>query len=117
MACSYLAYPTGMDDLKGRVALVTGGSRGIGRATAIALAQAGADVAVNYVRHEAEARSAAEEVGKTGRRCITIRGDVSLAQTATDLTAAVEREFGALDILVNNAGIATPRALDQITEA
>ena len=106
-----------MDDLNGKVALVTGGSRGIGRAIAIALAQAGADVAVNYVTHKAEAQTAAEEVCKAGRRCIAVQGDVSLAQTAADLTAIVEREFGALDILINNAGIATPRALDQITEA
>ncbi len=110
------AYPTSMAELRGRVALVTGGSRGIGRATAIALAEAGADVAINYVRHEAEAHSAAAEVCKTGRRCIAMRGDVSLAKTADDLIEGVAHALGAIDILVNNAGIATPRALDQITE-
>lgn len=106
-----------MDDLKGRVALVTGGSRGIGRAISIALAEAGADVAINYVSHAAEAESAAVEIRKLERRCAVLQGDVSRSKTAQGLVDGVAGELGPIDILVNNAGIATPRALDQISEA
>jgi 3-oxoacyl-[acyl-carrier protein] reductase len=106
-----------MYDLKGKVALVTGGSRGIGRATVIALAEAGADVAINYLSHETEAESAAEFVRQAGGRCLVLQGDVSLSATAARLVQAVTRELGEIDILVNNAGIATPRAIHEITEA
>lgn len=106
-----------MDNLKGKVALVTGGSRGIGRASAIALAAAGADIAIDYLSHKTEAETAAEEVRQAGRRCLVLRGDVSLSVTAGELVETVIRELGRVDILVNNAGIATPRAIHEITEA
>lgn len=103
--------------LRGRVALITGASRGIGRAIAIAFAQAGADIGVNYVSHAAEAESVAGEVRRTGGCCAVLHGDVSLSETAGELVKSAEGELGAIDILVNNAGIATPRNLSEITEA
>lgn len=106
-----------MDDLKGRVALVTGGSRGIGRAAAIALAEAGADIGINYVKHAAEAESAAEQVRRLGRRVVVFQGDLSVSETVRRMVRGVENQLGAIDVLVNNAGIATPRRLDEITEA
>jgi 3-oxoacyl-[acyl-carrier protein] reductase len=106
-----------MDKLNGRTALVTGGSRGIGRAIAIALAEAGAGVALNYLSHASEAAAVAEEVRCRGRRCIVLQGDVSVAQTAAELIDAAVRGLGPVDVLVNNAGIAIPRQLDEITEA
>jgi 3-oxoacyl-[acyl-carrier protein] reductase len=106
-----------MDDLKGRVALVTGASRGIGRACAIALAKAGAHVAVNFKSRAADAESAAELIRASGRRVAVTQGDVSLSSAVATIVSAVERELGPVDILVNNAGIATPRALADVTEA
>jgi 3-oxoacyl-[acyl-carrier protein] reductase len=106
-----------MDDLKGKVALVTGASRGIGRACAIALAKAGAHVAVNFKSRAADAESAAELIRASGRRVAVTQGDVSLSSAVATIVSAVERELGPVDILVNNAGIATPRALADVTEA
>jgi 3-oxoacyl-[acyl-carrier protein] reductase len=92
-------------DLEGRVALVTGASRGIGAAIAAELAGAGATVAVNYAR----AREAAEEVcraiAEAGGRAEPVGGDVSTPDGARELIEAVERDVGPIDILVNNAGI------------
>jgi len=108
---------TYMDDLKGRVALVTGSSRGIGRAAALALAEAGADVVLNYRSREADAAETEQEVRQRGRRCLNIQADVSVATQVARLVEAAEKEFGAIDVLVNNAGIARPQALDEIAEA
>jgi 3-oxoacyl-[acyl-carrier protein] reductase len=105
-----------MDELTGKIALVTGGSRGIGRAAAIALAEAGADVAINYVSHAAEAQSAADEVRARGRRAVVAQGDVSLSAACMEIVAAA-RGLGPIDILVNNAGIAIPKPLAELTEA
>jgi len=91
--------------LKGRTALVTGGSRGIGRAVALALAEEGADVAVNYVSSEAGARDVVDHVQKTGRKAILAQADVSDYPDTFRMAQEVLREFGHLDILVNNAGI------------
>jgi len=79
-----------MENLAGRVALVTGGSRGIGRATALALAEAGADVAVNYRRSAAEAQQVCDAIAKLGRRTVRIAADVSVAADVTRLVTAVE---------------------------
>src|SRR5436305_4025959 len=91
--------------LKGRTALVTGGSRGIGRAVALALADEGADVAVNYVSSEAAAKDVAEQIRKMGRRAMLAQADVGDFPDTFRMAQEVLKEFGRLDILVNNAGI------------
>ena len=103
-------------DLTGRIALVTGGSRGIGRAVALALAEAGADIAINYRSRESEARQVGSQVESHGRRCITVRADVSVAAEVSRMVRRVEEELGAVSILVNNAGVARPQSLEEITE-
>ena len=107
---------TTIRDLTGRIALVTGGSRGIGRAVSLALAEAGADIAVNYHSHESEAKQVGSQVEGHGRRCITVRADVSVADEVSRMVRRVEEELGAVSILVNNAGIARPQSLEEITE-
>src|SRR4051794_22489669 len=104
-------------DLAGHVALVTGAARGIGKAIALALAQAGADVAVNYRERMQDGLAVADAVRGLGRRAMAIPADVSDAASVADLFAAVECELGAVDLLVNNAGIAIRRSLDDLTEA
>lgn len=93
--------------LEGRVALVTGGSRGIGRAIALALAGAGADVAVNYRREEADAEEVAAAIRTMGRRAKTYQAAVDDDAACAGLIEAVAADFGSLSILVNNAGIAS----------
>jgi 3-oxoacyl-[acyl-carrier protein] reductase len=105
-----------MDDLNGRVALVTGGSRGIGRAIAWALAEAGADVAVNYLSHSREAQEVESQINQSGKRCVAIQADVSIRSEVDRLVAAAEDRLGPIDILVNNAGISRPQAIEDITE-
>ncbi|MGE5568981.1 MAG: SDR family NAD(P)-dependent oxidoreductase [Rhodospirillales bacterium] len=105
-----------MEDITGKTALVTGGSRGIGRAIAIALARAGANIAVNYRDREAEAESVAAEIRALGRRAVAIRADVSNSAEAERLVQATEAELGGIGILVNSAGVARPQALEQISE-
>ncbi|MDA8248494.1 MAG: SDR family NAD(P)-dependent oxidoreductase, partial [Rhodospirillales bacterium] len=97
--------PVGVE-LNGRVALVTGGSRGIGRAIALALAEAGAAVAVNYRAREQDADAVVAAIRAQGRRAIAIQADVSQRQPVADMVAEVERDLGPVDVLVNNAGIA-----------
>jgi len=104
-------------DLTGRIALVTGGARGIGRAVAIALAEAGADVAVNYVTRAVEADAVADAIRKLGRRALAVRADVSDGAAVKAMLEAIAREFGQPDVLINNAGIAPRRGLDDLTEA
>jgi 3-oxoacyl-[acyl-carrier protein] reductase len=103
--------------LKGRTALVTGGSRGIGRAVAIALADEGADVAVNYVSSETAARDVAEHIKKMGRRAILAQADVSDYPDTFRMAQDVLREFGHLDILVNNAGINSDKTFTKMDHA
>jgi len=104
-------------DLTGRIALVTGGARGIGRAVAIALAEAGADVAVNYVTRAVEADAVADAIRKLGRRALAVRADVSDGAAVKAMLETIAREFGQPDVLINNAGIAPRRGLDDLTEA
>jgi NAD(P)-dependent dehydrogenase (short-subunit alcohol dehydrogenase family) len=93
--------------LSGRVALVTGGSRGIGRAIALALAEDGADVAVNYRRDEAAARDAVAEIEKLGRRARAYAAPVDDGDACARMVEDVVADFGHVDILVSNAGIAS----------
>jgi len=106
-----------MRDLKNRVALVTGGSRGIGAAVAIELARAGAHVAVNYRERADAANAVCGEITGMGRKAIAIRADVSVSADVGCMVAEVEAHLGGIGILVNNAGIARPRKLEQIAEA
>ncbi len=92
--------------LKGKVALVTGGSRGLGAATAAALAAEGADVAISYVASASKAEAVVQELKKTGVRAIAIKSDQADPSAAKPLIDAVIAHFGKLDILVNNAAIA-----------
>jgi 3-oxoacyl-[acyl-carrier protein] reductase len=103
--------------LKGRTALVTGGSRGIGRAVGIALAEEGADVAINYVSSETSARDVAEHIKKMGRRAILAQADVSDYPDTFRMAQDVIREFGHLDILVNNAGINSDKTFTKMDHA
>jgi len=106
-----------MELLSGKIALVTGGSRGIGRAVAVGLARAGADVAVNFRRQEGEAAQTCEAIGAAGRRGLAVAADVSQAAEVSRLVETVGRELGSIDILVNNAGIVRWQPLEEITEA
>lgn len=102
--------------LTNRIALVTGGSRGIGRAVALALAAAGAGVAVNYRERAREAGDVVQAIHGNGGRAMAIRADVSRADDVSAMVAAVERELGPVDVLVNNAGVALIRGVDDLTE-
>lgn len=92
-----------MVDLTGKVALITGASRGIGRATAVEMAQAGAQIAVNYHSHGEEAEEVAEEVRQSGSEAITCGADVSNREAVESMVKATVIAFGRLDILVSNA--------------
>jgi 3-oxoacyl-[acyl-carrier protein] reductase len=104
-------------DLSGRVALVTGASRGIGRAIALALAEAGANVAVNFRSRAADAADVGHRIEQLGRAATVVAADVSVAPDVQRLVNDVSERLGPVDILVNNAGIARPQPLDAITEA
>jgi 3-oxoacyl-[acyl-carrier protein] reductase len=103
--------------LTARIALVTGASRGIGKAIAIALAEAGADVAVNYRQHRDEAEATVAAVRRVGGKSEAFGADVSDAPAVTALVQNIEKALGPVDILVNNAGIALRRSLEEMTEA
>ncbi|MGE3807841.1 MAG: SDR family NAD(P)-dependent oxidoreductase [Gemmataceae bacterium] len=105
-----------MSDLAGKVALVTGASRGIGREIAIGLARAGADVAVNYLARLEDARETTAEIEKLSRRALLVQADVARADDITRLLHTVEEDLGSIDILVNNAGVTRPMPLEQLTE-
>jgi 3-oxoacyl-[acyl-carrier protein] reductase len=106
-----------MAALAGKVALVTGGSRGIGRAIAVSLAEAGAAVAVNYRERAKEAASVVEAITKSGGRAIAVAADVSQSKAVADMVGAVARQLGPVDVLVNNAGVGLVRSVDDLTEA
>src|SRR5438105_1369682 len=103
--------------LKGRTALVTGGSRGIGRAIAVALAEEGGDVAINYVSSEPAAKEVVEQIRKIGRQSIIAQADVGDYPDTFRMAQEVLREFGHLDILVNNAGISSDKTFVKMDHA
>jgi len=105
-----------MQTLEGRVAVVTGGSLGIGAAIARALASAGAAVVIDYHRHDDEARNLCTEITEKGGRAAYFQADVSLVSDIQRLTQAAIEQFGRLDILVNNAGIESPKPFTEVTE-
>lgn len=92
-----------MISLEGQVALVTGGSRGIGRATALKLAEAGADVLLTYLNSPADAQDVAEAILAMGRRTLVLKADLSDAEDAVNAIGAIEEHIGQLDIVVSNA--------------
>jgi enoyl-[acyl-carrier protein] reductase III len=105
-----------MIDLSGKVALVTGSSRGIGRACALRLAEAGADVVINYVTSGREADEVAAQIAAMGRSAACVRADVGEEEDVEDMIGFVGREFGRLDILVHNAATGGFRPLAATTQ-
>jgi 3-oxoacyl-[acyl-carrier protein] reductase len=107
---------TSGQNLRGHVALVTGGSRGIGAAVAVALAEAGAAVAVNYRERADDANAVVATITAREGRAMAIAADVSQAAAVTAMVEQVAAGLGPVDILVNNAGIAIVRGVDELTE-
>jgi 3-oxoacyl-[acyl-carrier protein] reductase len=102
--------------LQGRVALVTGASRGIGEAIAFALARAGADVAINYREREAAAAGVVCRIGELGRRALAVRADVTVRERVRAMVSHTVQSLGSIDILVNNAGLLQQKPFAQITD-
>jgi 3-oxoacyl-[acyl-carrier protein] reductase len=103
--------------LDGRVALVTGASRGIGKAIALALAQQGAKVAVNYLSRAGDAGAVAAAIRTNGGTAVAVQADVSARAAVESMMAAITAQLGPVDVLVNNAGVAIRRGIDDLTEA
>lgn len=104
-------------ELTGKVALVTGGSRGIGRAICLALAKEGVDVAVNYKSREHKADQVCNANQLLGRRSTTVVGDVASASDIQRMVESVESALGKINILINNAGVAHPQPIEDLSEA
>jgi 3-oxoacyl-[acyl-carrier protein] reductase len=102
-------------DLTGKVALVTGGARGIGRATALALAKGGADVLVNYLQNRDAADQVVKMIQGFGRKSVAVQADVGKRSEIVTLFEKLDKVFGRLDILINNAGTGIPKPLEEIT--
>ena len=102
--------------LKDKIALVTGSSRGVGRAVALAFAQEGANVVVNYSSNETAANEVVDAIQSSGRKAIAVRADVAQHSDAEHLVLTAIETFGRLDILVNNAGFTRPAMLLKMTE-
>ncbi|MSO76628.1 MAG: SDR family NAD(P)-dependent oxidoreductase [Alphaproteobacteria bacterium] len=104
-------------DFAGRVALVTGASRGIGKAIALALAEVGADVAVNFRERAGEGEAVVRAIHALGRRAMMVKADVSRSSEVASMLHVIETGLGPIDILVNNAGVSRPLGLDEMDEA
>ncbi|HEX7112964.1 MAG TPA: glucose 1-dehydrogenase [Mizugakiibacter sp.] len=104
-----------MSKLKGKVAVVTGASKGIGAGIAKALAAEGASVVVNYASSKAGADAVVAEIGKAGGKAVAVQGDVSKAADAQAIVDAAVKHFGRLDVLVNNSGVYEFKPLEEIT--
>jgi len=105
-----------MEALDGKIALITGASRGIGRACALALAAAGADIAVNFLIREDQAKETLSLVEQIGKHAILAQADVSQRSDVERIVGEIEHRLGPIGILVNNAGIAIQKPFDQLTE-
>src|SRR5262244_3685440 len=105
-----------MKKLKGKVAVVTGGSKGIGAAIAKALAAEGASVVVNYASDKAGANAVVSTITAEGGKAVAVGGDVSKAAEAQGLIAAAIKNYGRLDILVNNSGVYEFAPIEAVTE-
>jgi acetoacetyl-CoA reductase/3-oxoacyl-[acyl-carrier protein] reductase len=105
-----------MGRLDGKTALITGASRGIGRAIAIELAREGAKVAVNYNSNEAKALEVAEQVKKVGSTCLLVKANLADPKEARAMVRRVAEQFTHLDVLVNNAGITRDKLLPRMTD-
>ncbi len=103
--------------LEGKTAVVTGASRGIGKAIALALAKAGANVAINYSNNEKAARNVAKEAEKYGVKALVLKADVSNSAETENFVKTVLNEFNSIDILINNAGITKDNLLIRMSEA
>ena len=101
-------------DITDKIALVTGGSRGLGRAIGIALAEAGAHVVVNYKENRTAADDVVTVIQKLGRRAIAVGADVSSPEQVVSMFAAIRKDFGEVSILVNNAGVARGRKVEDV---
>lgn len=101
--------------LTGKVALVTGGARRIGRGIALALAEAGADVAITYLSSQAEASAAVEEIAALGQRALDVKCDVRAEESVCAMVGEVVGQFGRLDLVVNNAAVFDSAPLDELT--
>jgi 3-oxoacyl-[acyl-carrier protein] reductase len=102
--------------LTGRAAVVTGSSRGVGRSVALAFAEEGADVLVNYTSNEAAAQEVVEQICAMGRKSIAVRADVASKAEIETMMALAKENFGRLDIVVNNAGFTRPAMLHKMSE-
>lgn len=105
-----------MFSLDGKVALVTGGARGIGRGIVLSLAKQGADVAINFVSHSEQAQEVANQVTQLGRRALTVKADVSQKSEVDQMVQAVITNLGKIDILVNNAGVCFSKPFLEVSE-
>ncbi|WP_277963378.1 3-oxoacyl-ACP reductase family protein [Pseudomonas sp. RIT-To-2] len=103
-----------MDSLENKVALITGGSRGIGRAIAMVLATGGCDIAINFLQSADEAAKVIQAIRALGRRAIAVQGDASNPEETSRILQSIEARLGQVDILVNNAGTTKVQNLDQI---
>jgi 3-oxoacyl-[acyl-carrier protein] reductase len=106
-----------MFDFKGRVAVITGGSRGIGAEAAKLFARLGADIAINYHSDEKAARAIKSVIEESGRRCLTVRADMGVRADCENLVRSAVEKLGRIDILVNNAGIWTEAAIEEMGDS
>jgi 3-oxoacyl-[acyl-carrier protein] reductase len=105
-----------VNPLAGKIALVTGGNRGIGAAVSLALARTGGDVAINFRSRSEEAEKTYAEIHERGRRAITVQADVSSSDQVKKMAERVDRELGTVNILINNAAMIRPQKVEDITE-
>ena len=106
-----------LTDLTGKIALITGGARGIGSATAVMLAEHGADIVIADLKETDDGRETLKQIADTGRKGVLIPTDVSDSESVRAMYQAAQKQFGKVDILVNNAGIALTNTMVDISEA